>query len=182
MMKKCLALLCAALLVLSAAAYADSTATIDFMDRFEITGSLPDGWRCTILSQTDMTLEGDILSEAGDSAAPVMKVFISFNESYAGINGLKDLDENQMALIRKSFSDDYTVSFEEITTDSDAVLLAVRETGDDQDYLDFYTIYQGYEIELTLTAGDGVPGRTLTDEQIQKCTAFAKTLSFGPIQ
>ena len=36
--------------------------------------------------------------------------------------------------------------------------------------------------ELTLIAGDGVPGGVLTEEQIQSCMAYARTLSIGPVE
>ena len=55
----------------------------------------------------------------------------------------------------------------------------IRETGADQDFLDFYTVRDGYEIELTLVAGEGVPGRVLTDEQVEKCLECMKTLTIA---
>ena len=180
-MRKITALLLTALLLFSAAAYADSAA-IDFRDRFEIRADLPDGWHSNILSQNDITLEGEIRADADDPTMPVVNVFISFNESYSEVNSLKDLGGNVLDLIRDGFSAENEVSFDTLTTDSGISLLVIRETGEDQDFLDFYTVWNGHEIELTLFAGEEVPGRTLTDEQVKKCISYVKTLEIGPVQ
>lgn len=176
-MKKILILICAIMLLCSAAC-ADS-ASIDFHNRFELRGDLPSGWRCAILSQNDMTLEGAILPDSGDPALPTMTVFASFNESYAGVADLQHLDPADLERIRAAFSQENEVSFDTLQTASGVSLLVIRETGADQDFLDFYTVRDGYEIELTLVAGEGVPGRVLTDEQVEKCLECMKTLSIA---
>ena len=180
-MKKITALLIAAMLLFTASAFADSAA-VAFQDRFEIRADLPDSWHCTIVSQNDMTLEGYIRSDGDDLAAPVMNVFVSFNESYAGVNALGELDDEALEIIKAGFSEENEITFDTLTTDSGLSLLVIRETGADQDFLDFYTIWQGYEIELTLMAGDQVAGRVLTEEQVQSCLAYARTLSIGPVE
>jgi len=178
-MRKIIALLCAALLLLSSAALAD-TAAIDYFDRFEIRGTIPDGWHSTILSQSDMDLDGDIRPDADDPASAYMTVNICFNETYASVGTLKDLSETEMNLLRQTF-DEYTVAFDTLETDTGVSLLVARETGDDQDFLVLYTIWQGYEIELTLLAGEAVPGRVLTDAQIGSCLSYAKSLGISAV-
>ena len=169
-MKKILILTCA-LMLLCSAALADSAA-IDFQNRFELRGDLPAGWRCAILSQSDMTLEGEIRPE--DPSAAGMQVYISFNESYAAVPDLQHLDPADLEQVKAFFSLENEVDFDMLQTASGLSLLVIRETGADQDFLDFYTVWQGYEIELTLFAGES---GTLSDDQIAKCIDCMKTLA-----
>ena len=98
------------------------------------------------------------------------------------MNALGELDDEALEIIKAGFSEENEITFDTLTTDSGLSLLVIRETGADQDFLDFYTIWQGYEIELTLMAGEQVAGRVLTEEQVQSCLAYAKTLSIGPVE
>ena len=180
-MKKLLSLfLCAALLLASVSAFAGSDASIDFQDRLQLRGTLPDGYKCTILSQSDLTMECAVISD--DPAAPRLNIFISFNESYASVNKLADLDAESLERLKMGFSEENTVTFDMFKTDSGTDLLLVRETGDDPDFLDFYTICLGHEIELTLTAGDEAPGLALTEEQINNCLNLMRSLDILPVQ
>ena len=179
-MKKFLILLCAAMLLCSCA-FAES-GVIDYMDRFEMKCSLPDGYHHTLISMSDLNLEGAIRADSDDPAAPRMTIYISFNESFAAVQNLNDLDEGALDLIRQGFSDENTVAFDMIETDSGIRLLVVRETGDDPDFLDFYTVYHGHEIELTLLAGDSVPDGVLTDAQVENCLKYIRTLEITPMQ
>ena len=168
-MKKLISiLLCAALLLACVSALAEDKAVIDFQNRIQFSGVLPDGYKCSILSQSDLTMECLIASE--NPAAPRMDIFISFNESYTGVASLADLDADSLERLKMGFSEE----------NSGADLLVVRETGDDLDFLDFYTICLGHEIEFTLTAGE--PGQALTDEQVSRCIEFMRGLSILPVQ
>ena len=180
-MKKLISvLLCAALLLACVSAIAEDKAVIGFQNRFQFRCVLPEGYKCSILSQSDLTMECLIACES--PAAPRMDIFISFNESYADIPALKDLDADSLERLKQGFSEENTVSFDMLKTDSGADLLVVRETGDDPDFLDFYTICLGHEIEFTLTAGDEAPGLALTEEQINNCLNLMRTLDILPVQ
>ena len=174
-MKKLISiLLCAALLLTCVSALAEDKAVIDFQNRIQFSGVLPDGYKCSILSQSDLTMECLIASE--NPAAPRMDIFISFNESYTGVASLADLDADSLERLKMGFSEENVVTFDNLNAD----LLVVRETGDDLDFLDFYTICLGHEIEFTLTAGE--PGQALTDEQVSRCIEFMRGLSILPVQ
>ena len=180
-MKKIAALVLALVLALTCvSALAEDKAVIDFQNRIQFSGVLPEGYKCSILSQNDLTMECLIAGE--DPAAPRMDVFISFNESYTGVASLADLDAESLERLKMGFSEENVVTFEDLKTDSGADLLVVRETGDDLDFLDFYTICLGHEIEFTLTAGEAAPGQALTDEQVSRCIEFMRTLSILPVQ
>ena len=171
-MKKFLALLCAALLAVSFAS-ADSADIVEFRDRLTLNGALPDGYRFFLKAQTDLSLEGEIASENG--AAPVMEVYIAFNESVAQTESLKDLDETSLELIKQGFSTENNVAFELFDTASGDSILMIRETGGQ--FLDFYTVCLGHEIELTLFPADG---QTLTDAQVSLFRDFIRSLDIQP--
>ncbi len=180
-MKKLISiLLCAALLLACVSALAEDKAVIDFQNRIQFSGVLPEGYKCSILSQSDLTMECVIACD--NPAAPRMNIFLSFNESYADVPSLADLDADSLERLKLGFSEENTVSFDALRTDSGADLLVVRETGDDPDFLDFYTICLGHEIEFTLIAGDEAPGLALTDEQVSRCIEFMRGLSILPVQ
>ena len=151
-MKKIIALLCAALLLACAFASAEDASIVDFRDRFQLSGVLPEGYRFNRESESDVSLQGKIVSD--DPAAPSFEINVFFNESYANVAGLKDLN------------------------DAGNRLLVIREIGSDLDFLDFYTICQGYEIELTLRAAEG---QSLSDAQINHCLEFMRTFDVIPL-
>ena len=172
-MRKILALLCAALLLAVSFASAESADIVEFRDRLVLNGVLPDGYRFFLKAQTDLTLEGEIASE--DVSAPVLEVYIAFNESVAQTESLKDVDENTLALIKQGFSTESNVTFDLFDTASGDRVLMIRET--DGQFLDFYTVCQGHEIELTLFPADG---QTLTDAQVARFQDFVRSLDFQP--
>lgn len=173
-MKKIFAMLCALLLLLASCASAEGGTVVSFRECIELNGTLPEGWRFSLVSQTDLTLEGEIIS--GDSAAPVLQVYIAFNESYAQAGSLKDIDTGTVELIKQGFSEEYAVTFDSFETASGDSLLLIRETGGR--FLDFYTVSLGHEIELTLVPGES---GVLTDAQISRCLEFMRTLDVLPI-
>ena len=67
--------------------------------------------------------------------------------------------------------------FDTLVTASGDNLLVVRETSGQ--FLDFYTVCLGYEIELTLFPADG---QLLTEEQVQQGLDYVKTLDIVPIR
>ena len=175
-------LLCFALLCCCAASFAESapnqfTATVH--DRFRLTGPLPEGYQYSIQYQDDLMTRAAIASE--DPSAPVMMLVISYNESYAEVQRLNDLPEDQFEHIKAGFSEMNEVTFDTRETSHGTKLLIVRETGADLDFLVFYTIYLGHEVELRLAPGDGAENPVLTEAQIQKCIDFLSDLDFSPI-
>ena len=173
----CLSLLCGCAVSLAESAANQFTATV--RDRFRLVGPLPEGYQYSIVSQDDLTTRALITSE--DPAAPEMTLIISYNESYGDIQRLNDLPDDQLELIKTGFSEMNEVTFDLRETSHGTRLLVVRETGADQDFLDFYTIYLGHEVELRLAPGKGASDPTLTEEQIQKCISFLSDLEFTPI-
>ena len=183
-MKKTFSLLCAAVLLICAVSAAagdlSGDVTVNIRDRFQLRGKLPEGYQFSIMSQSDLIMEGAVTSD--DPEKPVMYLSVSFNESYADVDRLNSLSEAELEQIRQGFSEEYSVSFDMAETALGTKLLVVRETGSDRDFLDFYTIFLGHEIELTLYAGDNAPDHAITDGQIGMCIDFLSALELIPIQ
>jgi hypothetical protein len=185
-MKKIISLLLCAILLCGCSALAETAGeksdlvTIDINGRFRLQGILPEGYRFSITSQSDLAMEG-VFSSA-DPAAPEMSLYISFNEIYANVQRLNDLSEEELELIRQGFAEDNDVSFDMAETSLGTKLLVVRETGADRDFLDFYSIYLGHEIELKLVSNNEASGFALTDAQMQMCIKLLSDMDFVPVE
>ena len=53
--------------------------------------------------------------------------------------------------------------------------MVVKEIKDTVDFVDFYSVYLGYEVEIVVTAADG---NGLSDEQIRMAVDFLSDLDF----
>ena len=175
-MKKTIALLCALLLLAASCASADGT-VVEFHDKLLLNGTLPEGYSYAQSSLDDNMLFGNITS--GDPAGVSLEICISLsdNASYIVAESPKDLSEEELNLIKQPFENESNVVFDQLTTASGDNLLVIRETGGQ--FLDFYTVCLGYEIELTLFPAEG---KLLTEEQINRCLEFIKTLDVVPIR
>lgn len=171
-MKKIIALLCALLTAVSCAC-AESAPIVEFSGRLRLNGALPEGYRFTLVSQSDLALEGQIVS--GDPSAPVLEVFIAFNESYAQVSSLQDLGDDTLEIVKQGFASENEVGFGSFDTASGDSFLMVREAAGA--YLDFYTVCLGHEIELTLFPADG---QTLTDAQAALWQECVRTMDIIP--
>ena len=105
-MKKILALLCAVLLLAASCASAEGGTIVEFRDKIQLNGALPQDYHFSLIAQADDTLEGQLVSD--NAAAPVFEIYIAFNDSYAQAGSLKDLDQEAIGIIGKSV-DKYVV-------------------------------------------------------------------------
>ena len=174
-MKKILALLCAVLLLAASCASAEGGTIVEFRDKIQLNGTLPQGYHFSLIAQADDTLEGQLVSD--NAAAPVFEIYIAFNDSYAQAGNLKDLDQEALGIIRQGFENENDVTFGSFDTASGDSFLLVRENNGL--FLDFYTLCLGYEIELTLFPVDG---QVLSEEQIGQWTEFVRTLDILPVR
>ena len=180
-MKKIISLLLSMMLLFSCSlAFAQEQTVVDISGRFQIKGALPDGYQLSILSQDSLSLEGEIKS--ADPDAPVMHLYVAYDETKNGIMTLKDLPGSELENVRQSFLEEYVVDFSELTTASGLPMLVVKEIQDAPDFLDFYTVYLGHEIELWLNRPDGAADPSLPEEQLAAWTAFVKALEFVSLQ
>ena len=83
-----------------------------------------------------------------------------------------------LAFVEDTFREEEGVEISYMKTAHGTKLMVVKEVTDGIDYVDFYTIYNGYEIEFVLTQSLANLGEPLTDEQIQMAVQFLSDLDF----
>ena len=180
-MKKLIAiLLCLSMLAGCAAAAAETAekthlATVDVNGVFSLQGRVPDGYRIQEIETTDSSYVAMLTAE--DTRLPLLTLSIAFNELFAGVERMNDLDAESLALIEQTFTSEEAVDITYRETAYGTKLMMVKEAEGTVDYVDFYTIYRGYEIEIVLAAGNTDAG--LTDEQIQMVVDFLSDLDFA---
>ena len=184
-MKKITALLLCLVLLGCCAAFAEATeketiGSVSVNGNFTIKCRLPEGYGISITDASDSKIEAMITSE--DPAKPEIQLTVVFNEEYApdGVRmSLNDVSEEDMALIRESFEEETEV-FEYIDAETahGTKLLIVKGALGDMKYVDFYSIYNSYEIEVIALAGAEAESGDLTDEQIQMIIDFLSDMDF----
>ena len=110
--------------------------------------------------------------------APYLNIQIYLEDSYAPGTRLNDVSEDILKEIEDSFSEDNEVKFEYTETADGTKLLKVTEIGDDPDWIAYYTIYEGYEVELTIKFREEAKNPVLDEEITQKAVKFLSDLDF----
>lgn len=190
-MKKTIAVLLCLMMLLSCAAMAEAPATekesmgaVSVNGAFELKCAIPEGYALNVLTNESDNVFATVSSEADEK--PMIFISIAYNDMYYGVERLNDLDEEAIAVITDTFMEDDTVEISKMTTAYGTDLLVIKENRDDTDYVDFYTVYKGYEIELVLThVTPAEPGKEdeftpVTDEEIQMAVQFLSDLDFVP--
>ncbi len=183
-MKKIIALILALALTLGCAAALAETAekkteTIKINDTLSLQGVLPDGY---IYEVTDdevlygIAFGGRLVSN--DPNAPVYRISIGLNDTYAPGTKLNDLGEDDLKAIEESFTEDNEVSIEYLETSHGTKVMKVTETGDDRDWVDFFTVYDSYDVETVITFPEGAENTAMTDEVIKQAMQFLSDLEF----
>ena len=175
-MKKIIALLCALLLLTASCASAEGT-VVEFHDKLLLNGALPEGFSYSQISLDDSTLLGNLTSDDPAGVSYEICISLSDNSSFIEAESPKDLSADELNLIKQLFENESNVIFDTLVTASGDNLLVVRETSGQ--FLDFYTVCLGYEIELTLFPADG---QLLTEAQVQQGLDYVKTLDIVPIR
>ena len=182
-MKKIIAILLSlALLLGCAAGLAEETEKFNFgtiraNGEFTLKGILPEGYRCIPFELDDDSILSYIRSE--DPGKLEMTLAIAYDETYSDVERLNDLDDDQLAILEKTFTD--TDPYANITYDETAYgtrLLLSRTTSDTYDSLTAFSIYKGYCIEFTMTPGKVTVDQKLTDEDVATCNHFLSELDF----
>ena len=182
-MKKIVAaMLCAALLLGCAAALAETTdyTTIGKMSvngLFEIRGVLPQGYTMETSEMENGGLMASITSE--DPAKPMMILSIMFNEMYADVATLDDVDAEGIARLESTFTNEYDVEISYTETEHGTKLMVVKEKKGL--FGDVYTIYQGFEIEFIVVPSEEGGAESITDEQFQMVIKFLSDMEIVPI-
>ena len=187
-MKKLISLiLCVILAVSCAAALAESTAeedntvTINMHGAFIIKGSLFEGYKWQLSTEsTSSQLVGVFVSD--DMTAPVMQLSIALDDSYGEVDRLNDLTDEELKALEATYSIDASVEISYTETTHGTKLMVAREVGEDRDFVAFFTIYKGHMIELVLVPGQEAEDPTLTQEQIDYCVQLLSDMEFVPAE
>ena len=188
-MKKLIALLLALALTLSCAAVlAEAPAvttdektdmgTIDFGGKFIIKGKIPEGY--TLIEEEKMEhvfINAKLVNET-DPTAPYLTIRVFQEETFEPGTRMNDLDEETLKWLESTYTAESEVKIEYAETGLGTKLMQITEVGDDPDCVSFFSVYEGYEIELTIWASDVSVEGKLTDEVIQKAITFLTEMDF----
>ncbi len=185
MMKKMLALILSLALLLGCAAMAEEAnaaekqnlGTITVNGAFSLRAKLPEGYQVSYKSVTNDLLIAVMTKE--DTGAPIMTLSVGFDESYADVARMNDLNAEELELIEKTFTDvDPTTDISYAETKYGTLLLVAKQLEKEVDYLELVSVYKGYFIEFAVTASPYAEDRNLTEEQIWPCVEFLSDLDF----
>ena len=147
---------------------------------FSLQCRVPAGYKLQVVNMMGTRIVASITSETITS--PVLYLSIAFDETYASVDRMNDMSEEQLAALQGSFTEMNQVEISYRETSHGTKLMVARETGSDTDFVDILTIYKGYSIEFVMTPNPNAASQTLTEEQIQMCVDFLSDLDFVPVR
>ena len=152
---------------------------IDINGAFSIQCRLAEGYTIQPLKSTSDQLIAQVTSE--DPEKPVIQLAVAYDEAYAQVERLNDVDDETLAVLEKTFTDmDPTVEITYGDTGLGTRLLIARMSDNGQHYLDIMSIYQGYFVECVLVPSFQAAEKTLTENQVQMCIDFLTEMDFVP--
>ena len=187
-MKKIVALVLALVLTLGCcAALAEAPAkteigTIDMAGAFKLQCSLPEDYKINIEQKDNESLIANIVSE--DPAKLPLLLTIEFEEMYYDVKRLNDMTDEQLQEIIETFPNYEEANISYTETSHGTKVLVVKGSDTQMNYLAFFSIYEGYEIELDMMEmlEDENAESKLTDELTQTCISFLSDLDFIPAE
>jgi len=183
-MKKILSMILSLVLLLGCVAVsAEETAakvplgTIDINGAFTLQCGIPEGYTPTpVVATTDLII-ATLTSE--DPEKPMMTLSVSFDETYADVERMNDLDAEALARLEETFTIvDPTVEITYGETGLGTTLLIARQSEETPNYIDFLSIYKGYFVEFVLTPSATDSDRELTEEEMKIAVDFLTDLDF----
>ncbi len=180
-MKKMLIILLCVVLSIGGSALAENNAkthmgTVNMNGMFELHCSLPEAYTLSEIDNTEMQYTGVLSTE--NSQKPMMYISIAFDDLLAEVGRLNDLDEESLEKIEATFREENEVDISYRETAHGTKLMMVKEIEDGVSFVDFYTIYKGYEVEIVLIPGAEAENQELTEDQIQMVIDFLSDLDF----
>ena len=144
---------------------------------FTLKGVLPEGYMVRPFELTDDSILIELIPE--DETRPEMVLSVAYDETYSDVKRLNDLDDDALAVLEATFTD--TDPYVNITYDETGYgtrLMVARTTSDTYDYLDIFTIYDGYFVEFVMIPSKAAGKLHLTDEETELCNTFLTALDF----
>ena len=184
MMKKIIAVILSFAILFCAAALAEDAekvtiGTVSINGAFRLQCGLPEGYTPYPGTVTPEQITAVIKSE--DPNAPVMQLSVAYDEMYADVERLNDLDGEDRTLLEQTFIDndpDVEISYGE--TGYGTLLLIARHEDETMDYVTFFSIYKGYCVEFALVPGFEAEDKNLTEDQLRISVQFLTDLDFIP--
>jgi len=181
----CLMMMCGA--ALAETAEKETMGTLTVGGNFQIKCRIPDGYKMNILDANSTSVLAVVASEAENT--PHITVSVAFNEEYTEFDEatgnskalkLNDVSDEVMEEIKASFLDNMLdAEFEEKETAYGTKLLVVKGHVDEESsVVDFYSIYNSYEIEVIATMGQDAENGILSEEQVQMVVDFLSEMDF----
>ena len=145
---------------------------------FSLQCRLPEGYTMQLINTLGTKINAFITSE--DVEKPILQLSIAYNELYSDIKRMNDLPAEELALLEASFTEQNDVDISYSETAYGTRLMIVKEVGTDTDFVDIFSIYEGYSIEFVMSPNPYAKNAGLTDQQIQMCIDFLSELDFVP--
>ena len=156
----------------------ESLGSLTVNGEFALECRLPEGYEIRVVNMRNTKVVASVTSK--DATKPVMYLSIAYNEMYSGVDRLNDLNADDLKALEETFTqmNDVEITYRE--TAYGTKLMVARERGNDTDFVDFFTVYKGYNVEFNVTPG--AEAKELTDEQIKICIDFLTDLDFVEVK
>ena len=156
----------------------ESLGSLTVNGEFALQCRLPEGYEIQVVNMRNTKIVASVTSK--DAKKPVMYLSIAYNEMYSNVDRLNDLNADDLKALEDTFTqmNDVEITYRE--TAYGTKLMVVRERGNDTDFVDFFTVYNGYNVEFIVTPGTGA--KELTNEQIKTSIDFLTDLDFVEVR
>ena len=154
---------------------------IDINGAFSLQCKMAEGYTIQPVKSTSDQMIALVTNE--DPAKPILMLSVAYDEAYAKVDRMNDMDDEALAVLEKTFTDmDPTVEISYGDTGLGTRLMIVRQSDSGFDYLDFLSVYKGYFVECVMIASKDVEDKTLNEDQIKMCVDFLTDLDFVPAE
>ena len=152
---------------------------ININGAFTLHCGLPEGYEIHVVAVRSDRLIANLSSENPEN--PVMVLSVAFDEAYADVDRMNDLDEETLKGLENSFTaNDPTVEITYGDTGLGTRLLIARQSATEPNYIDFLSVYKGYVVEFVMTPAPDASVRTLSEDQMRMAIDFLTDLDFIP--
>ena len=151
--------------------------TVSINGAFTLQCGIPEGYTPRpVFAGSDLVIAE---LKAEDPEKPVMVLSVGFDETYADVERMNDLDAEAMDLLEQTYiQNDPSIEISYGETGLGTTLLIARHSETIPHYIDFLSIYKGYFVEFVLTNSEAAQDRTLTEEELMMAVDFLTDLDF----
>ncbi len=164
------------------------TGEVTVPDRFTVKWITPDGYTLEGVDAGNADWIGDpgfmiatLVPKDADAGQPTVNIAIARDARYTGVGRMNDLDEEKLAAIEQELQDEGTLSLARANTADGSLLLVLREALETGDFVQLYTVRQGYEIKLVLSRVDAADAAPITEDEVAMALRFRSDLSFEAV-